>query len=155
VFSVAWSVWAGLILANILTKGSTRWKVAYFPCILCVSLRPSKWVVAGSSPAGDVGRLVEEHPITSQTAGAQHWASEYREVTAAPVYRAVNEGALVVLAPAGLVAINVGGGQTVHSFFKFKPRFTDVRKIRPARDTRIIRPLQTVVIDDLSMVRAT
>lgn len=68
-------------------------------------------------------------------------------------FRAVNEGSLVVLAPTGLAAINVGG-QTVHSFFKFKPRFIDVREIRPARDTRIFRQLHTVVIDEVSMVRA-
>lgn len=68
-------------------------------------------------------------------------------------FRALNEGSLVVLAPTGLAAINVSG-QTIHSFFKFKPRFIDVREIRMARDTRIFRQLQTMVIDEVSMVRA-
>lgn len=61
----------------------------------------------------------------------------------------------VVLAPTGVAAINVGG-QTIHSFFGFKPDVT-LRTIRKKfRDEKknIYRKLETIVIDEISMVRA-
>ena len=61
----------------------------------------------------------------------------------------------VVLAPTGVAAINVGG-QTIHSFFGFKPDVT-LRAIRKKfRDEKknIYRKLETIVIDEISMVRA-
>jgi ATP-dependent exoDNAse (exonuclease V) alpha subunit len=61
----------------------------------------------------------------------------------------------VVLAPTGVAAINVGG-QTIHSFFGFKPDVT-LRAIRKKyRDEKknIYRKLEAIVIDEISMVRA-
>ncbi|NTW18064.1 MAG: AAA family ATPase, partial [Syntrophaceae bacterium] len=61
----------------------------------------------------------------------------------------------VILAPTGVAAINVGG-QTIHSFFGFKPDVT-LRAIRKKfRDEKknIYRKLETIVIDEISMVRA-
>ena len=60
----------------------------------------------------------------------------------------------VVLAPTGLAAVNVGG-QTIHSFFKFPPRLLqsgDVRALPHLR--RLFEQLDTVIIDEVSMVRA-
>lgn len=70
----------------------------------------------------------------------------------------------VVLAPTGIAAVNVGG-QTLHSFFKipFKPLLPDdpdfsPRRIRKtlrysAQKVKLIRKLQLIIIDEISMVR--
>ncbi|MBX9683896.1 MAG: AAA family ATPase [Hyphomicrobium sp.] len=60
---------------------------------------------------------------------------------------------LVVLAPTGLAAINVGG-QTIHSFFGFPPRLIQESDIRRSRNGRIMRSLEFLVIDEVSMVRS-
>jgi ATP-dependent DNA helicase PIF1 len=68
---------------------------------------------------------------------------------------------IAVLAPTGVAALNVRG-QTVHSFFGFKPDITPdaVRKIsRSARGVprdrlNLYRNLDAIVIDEVSMVRA-
>ncbi len=62
-------------------------------------------------------------------------------------------GEMVVLAPTGLAAINVGG-QTLHSFFAFPPRLIQPADIRRSRNGRIMRKLQYLVIDEVSMVRS-
>lgn len=71
----------------------------------------------------------------------------------------------IVLAPTGISAVNVGG-QTIHSFFKipFKPLLPDdpdfsPRRIRQTlRYTRkkveLIKKLELIIIDEISMVRA-
>ncbi len=60
-----------------------------------------------------------------------------------------------VLAPTGVAAVNVSG-QTIHSFFGFKPDITvtKVRKVKPPEDLDLYKKLQTLVIDEISMVRA-
>lgn len=70
----------------------------------------------------------------------------------------------VVLAPTGIAAVNVGG-QTLHSFFKipFKPLLPDdpdfsPRRIRKtlrysAQKVKLIRKLDLIIIDEISMVR--
>ena len=74
---------------------------------------------------------------------------------------------LVILAPTGVAAINAGG-QTIHSFFQldFGPQIPDdgrdaARHIQPlqyqkfsAMKLKIIRSLDLLVIDEISMVRA-
>lgn len=60
---------------------------------------------------------------------------------------------VVVLAPTGIAAINVGG-QTVHSFFKFPPRYLEPRDVRKGPNGAVIRRLDALVIDEVSMVRA-
>jgi len=62
---------------------------------------------------------------------------------------------VAVLAPTGVAALNVGG-QTIHSFFRFKPDVTpeSARKRIRGADTNIYRKLDTIVIDEVSMVRA-
>ncbi|HVY89522.1 MAG TPA: AAA family ATPase [Hyphomonadaceae bacterium] len=59
----------------------------------------------------------------------------------------------VVLAPTGLAAVNVGG-QTIHSFFNFPPRLLDEGDTRKIRNGRLVRAIETMVIDEVSMVRA-
>ncbi len=61
---------------------------------------------------------------------------------------------VVVLAPTGVAALNVAG-QTIHSFFGFKPDITlqKVKKLSPDK-TKIYKKLEAVIIDEISMVRA-
>ncbi len=61
----------------------------------------------------------------------------------------------VVLAPTGVAAINVGG-QTIHSFFGFGPDVTEksVKKIKSISSRNIYKKIDTIIIDEISMVRA-
>ncbi len=67
---------------------------------------------------------------------------------------------IAVLAPTGVAALNVRG-QTIHSFFGFKPDVTPeaVRKVAKGRGAAadriaLYRNLDAIVIDEVSMVRA-
>ncbi len=63
---------------------------------------------------------------------------------------------IAVLAPTGVAALNVRG-QTIHSFFGFKPDITPdrVRKLSKKNvRAAIFKKLDAVVIDEVSMVRA-
>ncbi len=62
----------------------------------------------------------------------------------------------VVLAPTGVAAVNVGG-QTIHSFFGFRPDVTPdqvSRVLLPEDRENLYRHLELVVVDEVSMVRA-
>lgn len=61
---------------------------------------------------------------------------------------------VAVLAPTGIAAINAGG-VTIHSFFGFKPDITE-EKITALSSSKIkiYQNLNTIVIDEISMVRA-
>lgn len=61
---------------------------------------------------------------------------------------------IVVAAPTGIAAINVGGS-TIHSLFRFPPRLitkNDVKRIPEKRD--LFASLDALIIDEVSMVRA-
>lgn len=60
---------------------------------------------------------------------------------------------MVVLAPTGLAAINIGG-QTIHSFFGFPPRLIQENDIKRSRNGRVMRKLDFLVVDEASMVRS-
>lgn len=58
-----------------------------------------------------------------------------------------------VLAPTGLAAINVSG-QTIHSFFGFPPQLITPDVVKRCRRSAMFRNIETLVIDEISMVRA-
>ena len=69
-------------------------------------------------------------------------------------FRAKTKKIVVVVAPTGIAAINVEG-QTIHSFFQLPPRFIQKEEIRRAfKNRKVIGCLDTLVIDEVSMVRA-
>ena len=62
---------------------------------------------------------------------------------------------MAVLAPTGVAAVNVKG-QTIHSFFRFKPDITveRIKKLRKDDKASVYNKLDAIVIDEVSMVRA-
>ncbi len=62
---------------------------------------------------------------------------------------------VAVLAPTGVAALNVKG-QTIHSFFGFKPGVTpeNIPEPRSGRRRELYKKLDAIVIDEVSMVRA-
>ena len=62
-------------------------------------------------------------------------------------------GQAVVLAPTGVAAVHVGG-QTLHSFFRFPPQVLFPEAVRRLSGGALYRNLRTLIIDEVSMVRA-
>jgi len=63
---------------------------------------------------------------------------------------------IAVLAPTGVAALNVTG-ETIHSFFKFLPNTTPevaAKKGKAKRKSKLYKNLKTIIIDEVSMVRA-
>jgi ATP-dependent DNA helicase PIF1 len=58
-----------------------------------------------------------------------------------------------VLAPTGLAAVNVQG-QTIHSFFGFPPQLITADIVKKCRRAGLFKHLETLIIDEISMVRA-
>lgn len=72
------------------------------------------------------------------------------------VFRKQTKKNVAVLAPTGVAAVNVRG-QTIHSFFKFRPDVTvdAVRRRGAVRDgSALYRKLDAILIDEASMLRA-
>jgi ATP-dependent DNA helicase PIF1 len=59
----------------------------------------------------------------------------------------------VVLAPTGVAAVNVTG-QTIHSFFGFPFGLLTVDKIHRIKSKKVLRNMDVLIIDEISMVRA-
>jgi ATP-dependent exoDNAse (exonuclease V) alpha subunit len=70
-------------------------------------------------------------------------------------FRNITKQQIAVLAPTGVAALNVHG-QTIHSFFGFKPGITleKVRRLRSPGQIEIYNKLDIIIIDEVSMVRA-
>lgn len=71
-------------------------------------------------------------------------------------FRHITKKNVVVLAPTGVAALNVQG-QTIHSFFRFKPNITleEVTRLHFDSDREnIYKKLDALIIDEISMVRA-
>jgi len=61
---------------------------------------------------------------------------------------------VAVVAPTGVAALNVNG-QTIHSFFKLPPELQNLSQVTIDYKTReILKHLDAIVIDEISMVRA-
>lgn len=71
-------------------------------------------------------------------------------------FRSRCDRACVVLAPTGVAAINAGGA-TIHSFFMLRPGLMTpdtIEDIAHGKKRAIIRAAQTIIIDEISMVRS-
>ncbi len=77
---------------------------------------------------------------TGKTTLLKSFVARHRETTA-------------VLAPTGIAAVNAGG-QTVHSFFRLPPRLIEPSDVKRIRYARALRAIDTLVIDEVSMIRA-
>lgn len=69
------------------------------------------------------------------------------------LFRTTTRKKLVVLAPTGVAALNVKG-QTIHSFFGFPGRPLSPKDIKKVRNKKVYKNLETIIIDEISMVRA-
>lgn len=60
----------------------------------------------------------------------------------------------VIVAPTGVAALNVGG-QTIHSLFKIPPKFNPENTLKVSSATKkLLAKVKTIIIDEISMVRA-
>ncbi|OHD56392.1 MAG: AAA family ATPase [Spirochaetes bacterium GWF1_51_8] len=68
-------------------------------------------------------------------------------------FRETTKKEIVVLAPTGVAALNVQG-QTIHSFFGFRPDVTVDKIVKVSRGGDLYGKLDAIVIDEVSMLRA-
>ena len=60
---------------------------------------------------------------------------------------------VVALAPTGIAALHIGG-QTIHSFFGFPGRMVSDKDIRKLPISGLLKKMDVLIIDEISMVRA-
>ena len=68
-------------------------------------------------------------------------------------FRTVTNKNAVVVAPTGVAAINIEG-QTIHSFFRFPPRLIIPEEVRRSENSKLLKKMDILIIDEVSMVRA-
>ena len=68
-------------------------------------------------------------------------------------FRQNTEKNFVTLAFQGITAIKAKG-QTLHSFFKFPPHFVSKQDVKILKDKDLIKKLDTILIDEISLVKA-
>ena len=68
-------------------------------------------------------------------------------------FRLHSKKKIAVVAPTGIAAVNVSG-VTIHSFFHFPPNFIRKETIRRSREQGVYNKIDTLIIDEISMVRA-
>ncbi len=69
------------------------------------------------------------------------------------LFRKTSRKRIAVVAPTGIAALNVKG-QTIHSFFRFPPKMMNHHDIHKLRNHKLYKNINTLVIDEISMVRA-
>lgn len=69
------------------------------------------------------------------------------------IFRKTTKKKVAVLAPTGIAALNVRG-QTIHSFFGFPPKMLEAHELTKRRNWRMYANVETIIIDEISMVRA-
>lgn len=69
------------------------------------------------------------------------------------LFRRYTSKKIVVLAPTGIAAINVQG-ETIHTFCGFPPHMITSKDIKERGRTKFYQSIDTLVIDEISMVRA-
>ena len=99
---------------------------------------PANWVAKGAGAQGNL--FLTGRAGTGKTTMLRRFLAEAGENT-------------VVLAPTGVAAMNAGG-QTIHSFFKFPPRLIEPSDVKRLRGVRLIKAIETMIIDEISMVRS-
>lgn len=60
---------------------------------------------------------------------------------------------IVIVAPTGVSAIHIKG-QTIHSFFRFPPKFIRKENLHRLNNSPLMRKMDTLMIDEVSMLRA-
>jgi len=66
--------------------------------------------------------------------------------------REASEGKVAVVAPTGIAAL-LARGESIHSFFRFPPATPNLEAIRRVEGREIYETLDTLIIDEISMVR--
>jgi len=69
------------------------------------------------------------------------------------LFKRTSKKKIVTVAPTGIAALNVGG-QTIHSLFGLPPRMVNLNELTKRKNHRFFKKIQTVIIDEISMVRA-
>ncbi|NMA12804.1 MAG: AAA family ATPase [Chloroflexi bacterium] len=69
------------------------------------------------------------------------------------LFLAHSDKQVVVVAPTGVAALNVKG-MTIHKFFRFPPRILIDEDVEERSDNAVYKELETIIIDEISMVRA-
>ncbi|MEL7111783.1 MAG: AAA family ATPase, partial [Pseudomonadota bacterium] len=100
--------------------------------------QPAEWVATGAGAQGNL--FLTGRAGTGKTTLLRKFMAH------------AGESALV-LAPTGVAAMNAGG-QTLHSFFKFPPRLIEPQDVKRLRTARLMKAAETIIIDEISMVRA-
>lgn len=68
-------------------------------------------------------------------------------------FRSETRKRVAVVAPTGVAAMNVGG-ETIHRFFHFPPKPVTSSDVKDLQDKGLVRAVDTLIIDEVSMVRA-
>ncbi len=100
--------------------------------------KPAEWVAQGAGAQGNL--FLTGRAGTGKTTMLRQFMAEAGD-------------SAIVLAPTGVAAMNAGG-QTLHSFFKFPPRLIEPQDVKRLRTARLMKTIDTLIIDEISMVRA-
>ncbi len=100
--------------------------------------KPAEWVASGAGAQGNL--FLTGRAGTGKTTMLRRFMAEAGD-------------SAIVLAPTGVAAMNAGG-QTLHSFFKFPPRLIEPQDVKRLRTARLMKTIDTLIIDEISMVRS-